>query len=263
MLIFDDFLPKAHTLHLCVSVIAQRNNEVLKTRPKLTRVSLSCRASLLPVFRWWSQTDRRRCERCTSGREASTHQGARVELLPTTVVWPSQKTLSQHHSMTSTPLSLRFNTWAPVTSRLTRAHVTKQDVSQHISLQDWAVKKEERHHVLVNSQQRYTERIMGNTHSMALHLQQPHCNTCAQSESRPSSCGDGKRFPLIALDCCLQKWSLHKERTQQCWSLIEELIKGIQCSMQISREKGNQWPVCRSIRTLFTFLRFSEVVIVG
>lgn len=148
-LIFDDFLPKAHTLHLCVSVIAQRNNEVLKTRPKLTRVSLSCRASLLPVFRWWSQTDRRRCERCTSGREASTHQGARVELLPTTVVWPSQKTLSQHHSMTSTPLSLCFNTWAPVTSRLTRAHVTKQDVSQHISLQDWAVKKEERHHVLV------------------------------------------------------------------------------------------------------------------
>lgn len=55
----------------CVSAIAQRNNEVPKTQPTLTRVSLSRRASLLPVFRCSS----RLTGGGASGREASTHHG--------------------------------------------------------------------------------------------------------------------------------------------------------------------------------------------
>lgn len=188
MLIFYDFSWKrthTHTLSSvlrCVSVIAQRNNEVLKTRPKLTRVSLSCRTSLLPVFRWWSQIDRRRCERCVCVCVGEKRQHIRAHgRRNCQQLWRDlpKKTLSQHHSTASSTLPLRFNTWAPVTSRLTRTRVTKPDVSQHISLQDWAVREEERHRVLVRFTA--TERIMGNTHST--HLQQLHRNTCTQSES--------------------------------------------------------------------------------
>lgn len=170
------------------------------------------------------QIDRRRCERRAGGREASTHQGARVELLPTTAAWPSQRTPSQHRGIIALTRERRWltdwqglvslnrtllNTLTCTTGQLERRNVTREDNGK-----------------------RCTCSSLGATpaHSQTL---------------RTSSHADGKRSSLIALD--YRKWSAYKRRTQHWWSLITELIKS---PVQIL---GDQWRICRSRWILSTF----------